>query len=274
MGSFDLPLPSVDSTVRHYLYCDASWEMWRAGGSSTHAYTARQLVDADRLERMAYAQMTHLFTTGECVKTHLIAHYGISPDLITAVGTGRGAIAPYAGPKDYASGAILFVAKERQADKGGRLLVEGFQLAREKNPRLRLIMAGDDAHRETARDTPGVDVYSFIPLEQLQTLFNDAALFAMPANHEPWGLAYLEALSCRTPVLGLARNALPEITQNGRFGFCVDVASPARIAAALLDAFADPARLERMGTEGQAYVLNRFTWEGTVARMLEVIDAA
>jgi len=114
----------------------------------------------------------------------------------------------------------------------------------------------------------------FVPLEDLQAAFERASLFAMPAAHEPWGLAYLEALSCRVPVMGLRRNALPELTQHGRFGFCLDQATPDAVAAALVDAFSDAGRLARMGLAGQAFVVERFTWEATVDRMLERIDAS
>src|SRR5262249_12856744 len=173
---------------------------------------------------------------------------------------------------DYADRTVLFVAKERPADKGGLLLIEGFRRALARDPRLKLVMVGDEALREHTAGVPNIVMRGFVPLEDLQAAFERASLFAMPAAPEPWGLAYLEALSCRVPVLGLKRNALPELTGHGRFGFCLDEATPDRVAATLLDAFADTDRLARMGAEGQTFVVQRFTWEATVDRILERID--
>ena len=110
-------------------------------------------------------------------------------------------------------------------------------------------------------------------LTQLQQLFEQSALFAMPALNEPWGLVYLEALSCRTPILGLNRNSIPELTQHGQFGFAVSEPTAESIAAALLNAFSDVDRLAKMGRDGQKHCLHTFTWEHTAMRMLDAIDA-
>jgi glycosyltransferase involved in cell wall biosynthesis len=202
-----------------------------------------------------------------------VSHYGVPATRVTVVGTGRGAIQPYGGAKNYGDRVILFVAKERPADKGGLLLIEGFRRAVARDRRLKLLMIGDQTLRGHTVGIPNVEMRGFVPLEDLQSAFERASLFAMPAAHEPWGLAYLEALSCGVPVLGLKRNALPELTGHGRFGFCLEEATPDAVAAALLDAFADPGRLARMGRDGQAFVAERFTWDATVDRMLERIDA-
>lgn len=269
-GASDLPLSRPSRAARHYILCDSTWDLRRQAGAGRFC-SERLGADAELLEQRAFSQVTHIFSISEYVRRNLVDHYGIAPDRITVVGTGRGAIKPYDGAKDYASREVLFVAKERFEEKGGALLLEGFRLARQQDPRIRLTLAGDERYRALAGDTPNVEVFGYVPLDCLQDLFNRAALFAMPALHEPWGLVYLEALSCRTPILGLNRNALPELTQHGRFGICLDQATPGAVADALLDASRDPQRLARMGAEGQTYSLT-YTWERTVARMLERID--
>lgn len=85
-------------------------------------------------------------------------------------------------------------------------------------------------------------------------------------------MAYLEALSCRTPLIGLNRYALPEMTQNGKYGFLMEEATPEAFAATLLKACEDPERLRQMGAEGQKYCLEKYTWEQTVETMLSVIE--
>jgi glycosyltransferase involved in cell wall biosynthesis len=72
--------------------------------------------------------------------------------------------------------------------------------------------------------------------------------------------------------MGLDRNALPEITQQGRFGFCIGDATAHGVADALLEAFRLPERLAQMGAEGQKACLENFTWENTVKRIIDGID--
>jgi glycosyltransferase involved in cell wall biosynthesis len=116
-----------------------------------------------------------------------------------------------------------------------------------------------------------VTVTGFIPQEELQNLFNTAALFAMPALNEPWGLVYLEALACKTPILGLNRNSLPEITRKGQYGLLVDEPTPDCIADAILQAFSHPEKLREMGAMGQTYCLKTFSWDQVAMKIVSVM---
>jgi glycosyltransferase involved in cell wall biosynthesis len=56
-------------------------------------------------------------------------------------------------------------------------------------------------------------------------LLGSAAALLMPVEwEEPFGIVMAEALACGTPVLGLARGAVPEVVEDGSTGFvCHDV---------------------------------------------------
>mgnify|MGYP001011499650 CR=1 FL=1 len=134
-----------------------------------------------------------------------------------------------------------------------------------------LVIAGQQNYPDLYGRLPGVTAHGRITLEKLQELFQQADLFAMPALYEPWGLVYLEAMSCRVPVLGLRRQALPEITDEGRLGFLCAEAEPSLLAEVILDAMSDAERLRRMGVAAQERCLAHYTWEKTVERMLAVM---
>jgi glycosyltransferase involved in cell wall biosynthesis len=271
MGFDHLPLDKGSSDQHHYLFFDYTWHLIQTNRLDSISCGKRLSHDADLATRTILHQMTHLFPVGEYLKDHLINHYGVEPAKITPVGTGRGLIQPFYGEKDYQNLTVLFVAKWGFDIKGGDIVVEGFRIAYQKNPKLKLILAGRKEYKKKFGDIPGVCAYGFISKQQLQELFNSATIFAMPARDEPWGLVYLEALSCKTPVIGLNRNALPEITQNGRFGFLIEEATPEAFAANLLKACEDPQRLRQMGLEGQQYCIQNFTWERTVEKILSVV---
>jgi glycosyltransferase involved in cell wall biosynthesis len=222
---------------------------------------------ADELERAAYHQMEHIFPIGCYVTENLVDHYGVESTRITPVGSGTSRVTPYHGEKDYRNGHILTVAKDRFEDKGGKLLLEAFQLARRTHPNLKLVVVGSRANARFVREPANVIVTGFVPDVELQRLFEGAALFAMPALNEPWGLVFLEALACKTPVLGLARNALPEMTANGRYGFLVNEATSGAVASALLEALGEPDRLRHMGIEGQAHCLRTYSWDAVAERI-------
>lgn len=272
MGTWNLPMAAKNSNLEHYLFCDTTWNLWFQDVTDIHRYTPKLINTLEQLEIAAYSQIKHFFSTSQYVRDNLVEHYRIEPNKITVVGTGRGKIEPLSGNKDYQQGHILFVAKERFADKGGFLLLEAFRLIQQKNPNLKLVIVGSEEYQQFVRDIPNVRVTGFIPWSELQHLFDTASLFAMPSLHEPWGLVYLEALASKTPILGLNRNSLPEITQNGKYGFLVDEPDPQLIAATILQAFSEPAKLSHMGNEGQKYCLSTFSWERVAIKIKSITD--
>jgi glycosyltransferase involved in cell wall biosynthesis len=271
-STLNFPIPKLDAEIEHYLFCDSTWNLWVQYATNIDQYKPKMLQLAEQLERESYAQIKHFFPISEYVRKNLINHYQIKPERITVVGTGRGSeIEPFTAEKDYRNGRILFVAKDRFEDKGGPLLIEGFKIAQRKNPSLELVILGQDQYRNLISHVPNVTVTGFIPQEELQNLFNTAALFAMPALNEPWGLVYLEALACKTPILGLNRNSLPEITRKGQYGLLVDETTPDCIADAILQAFSHPEKLREMGAMGQKYCLETFSWDQVAMKIVSVM---
>jgi glycosyltransferase involved in cell wall biosynthesis len=224
-------------------------------------------------ERSAIRAMTHVFCVSKCAVDDIVRQYGVGAARVTATGTGIGAIRPYHGPKDYSNGRILFVAQQRAAEKGVTLLLQAFELVHAANAMATLtIVGGGFRPLEIERMPAGVRVLPRVDVRTLQGLFEAASLFAMPAIWEPWGLVYLESLLCRTPVLGLRRNALPEITADGRFGFLVDKADPRPIASEILRALAHPELLASMGIQGQRHVTSTYTWAAMAERMSSIMS--
>jgi glycosyltransferase involved in cell wall biosynthesis len=222
---------------------------------------------AEQLEQESYAQIKHFFPTSKYVRDDLINHYQVASQHITVVGTGRGAIEPYEGEKDWANGHILFVAQHRFEEKGGLLLLEAFKKVQAQKPRIKLVMVGGDKYRALVGNIPNVRVTGFVSKEELQRLFATAVLFAMPALDEPWGLVYLEALACKTPILGLNRKSFPEISRYGKYGFLVASPTPNCVANTIVQALSDVNKLREMGSEGQKYCLKTFSWASVATKI-------
>ena len=260
-GTLDLPASDLIRGTKHYLYCDHSWALARRYHVHADRYTARALHAFEDTEREALAGLAHIFTFGAYVRDNLIAHYGLPADRVTAVGSGMGAIEPWFGPKDYSRPALLFVAKHLFQAKGGMLLLDAFAEVRRQRDDVALTIVGDERSREFIGSRHGIDFRPRLPWSELQRLYRESTLLVQPMLNDPWGQVYLEAMASRTPVMGLARNGLPELVDGGRHGFLVDRADPAALAAAILSAISDPARLERMAMAAQRHVLGAYSWD-------------
>ncbi len=269
LGTYDLP-PRAQSGIPAYLYIDTTYDLWRQQSSRRGEVSARLDRLFWRLEQSAITSTKHIFAIGEHVANNLTSAYGVAENRITVVGTGRGQITPYAGPKDFGNGRLLTVAKVRPDDKGIPLLLDAFALARRQNPNLTLTVVGGQKVPGIENMT-GVEATGWLTEEQLQALFENASLFVMPAHYEPWGLVYLEALSCQVPIMGLPRNAFPELSANGDHGFAAH-SSANELAQDILDALTDPQRLAEMGRKGFEFA-NRFDWARTAQAIANKIAA-
>ncbi len=267
-GTFDLPATDLARGVQHYLYCDHTWAL--AKGHHPHAalYTPEAMAAYEHSERLCYGGLTHIFTFGSYVRDHLIREYRLSPERVTAIGSGMGAIEPYRGPKDYSRPSLLFVAKHLFQAKGGQLLLAAFQLAQLRRPDLRLTIVGDERSRRFVPPNCNIELRAHLPWQELQNLYREATLLVQPMLNDPWGQVYLEALASRTPVMGLHRNGLPEITGHGRYGFLVERAEPEMLAEAILDAVSDPARLSAMASAGQRHILDSYSWDRAAEKIV------
>lgn len=268
-GTLDLPVVRPRDGVRHYLYCDHTWAMARDFRAGADGCSARALREYEQLECKSLMHLDHIFTFASCVRDNIVTHYGIPANRVSAVGSGMGSIEPFFGIKTYSpSGPLLFVAKHLFREKGGELLVEAFMSLRPRRPDLRLIIVGDERSRRFVPESAGIDFRPRLAWEELQELYRSATLLVQPMLNDPWGQVFLEAMVSRTPVVGLNRNGLPEITAQGRYGFLVDRPEPDALAAAIVDALSSPDRLGWMGVEGQRHVLRHYSWDAVADRML------
>lgn len=228
-------------------------------------------VDQRLIDRLAeehsriYRRMGLVLATSQWCAEKIMSRYGVPSDKIAVVGTGLGGgISSREHSASYANKKTLCVARVRHHQKGIDLLLEGFAIAHRECPDLSLDLVVPEG---SVLEQPGVRIHSDLDSSELSRMFSEAALYAMPARWEPWGLVYLEALSHATPVLTSANCAGPELCGNGMYGFIVEDLSAASIATSIIDAHGDPAALSSKGQAGQQFS-GTMKWEAA-ARAIE-----
>ncbi len=109
--------------------------------------------------------------------------------------------------------SILFVGAIDGRKRGGMML-DLFGRLKKKLPALHLDFVGSFSGTPPA----GVTVHRGIGDDELVALYQRAWVFASPSQWEGFGLPYVEAMACGTPVLATPNPGSAEITDNGLYG--------------------------------------------------------
>jgi phosphatidylinositol alpha-1,6-mannosyltransferase len=132
---------------------------------------------------------------------------------------------------------------------------------------------GDDRARlqGLARDLGVADQVRFMgktSLADLLDLYRAADLFVLPSSGEGFGIAFIEAMACGTPALGLAVGGAPDALGDGELGICVTAqAFPEALRKALDAPRPDPQELHA-GVIGR---FGRHAFQRNIDMMLERI---
>lgn len=152
-----------------------------------------------------------------------------------------------------------------------------------KTQRIRLDIVGDGPERlhleaQVARLglQDSVRFLGFVPQTQCPGIIANARALLMPSIHECGGAVVLEAMSLGVPVVA-ARWGGPADYLNDDCGVLVDPTSRedmVRAFASAMQSFAQDAHLAaRVGQQGKARVLEHFTWQSKIERILELYDS-
>lgn len=202
-------------------------------------------------------------------------YYGVDPGPFErAEGSGARA-ALGVGPEEF---VVICVARFAP-QKDHKTLLDAFALARRQEPKMRLLLVGDDPfgdHRKIAeahaRTLSLGDSVLFLGIRRdVPALLAASNCFAMSSLWEGLGLVFLEAMATGLPVVATRVSAIPEVVPQGEAGLLV----PAGDAAAMAQAFMDIARLpdrgRAMGVAGRAWVRQQFGIDRMVDETLDVL---
>ena len=169
---------------------------------------------------------------------------------------------------------ILTVSRldPRERYKGHDLIIPLLKDLARDYPGLVYLVAGAGGDRarleRLARDADAADIARFLGFvadEDLPDLYRASDLYVMPSGGEGFGIAFVEAMACGTPALGLALGGAVDALRDGELGRAVSEAGfPAALRAAL--AAPRPGRAALSARSHAAFGRSRF--EARLARAM------
>jgi phosphatidylinositol alpha-1,6-mannosyltransferase len=153
--------------------------------------------------------------------------------------------------------------------------------------RLVYLIAGKGPHRGALEQqvvelglSNQVRFLGFVPEENLPDLYRASDLFVICSREiignqdvEGFGLVFLEAQSCGTPVVGSRTGGIPDAVKDGHGGWLIaqdDSAMLARIVTSLAE---DPERFRKAGQEARRRIELDCTWDKYMSRFASALKA-
>jgi glycosyltransferase involved in cell wall biosynthesis len=203
-----------------------------------------------------------IITVSHHAKTAIVERLGAEPDNVRVIH--HGVDTEELRPGSAAREPFILYPANSWPHKNHQRLFDAFQLVREREPGLRLILTG---HGHDNRPLPpGAEALGLVPRPRLVELYQQASMLVFPSLYEGFGQPVIEAMACGCPVACSNATALPEVCGDAARLF--DPTSVEAIADAILDVISHPTDLVARGLERA----RSFTWARNVREHDDVYE--
>ena len=157
-----------------------------------------------------------------------------------------------AGDRNRRTPYLLNASRINDPRKNTPLLLEAFARVRERYPRLKLVLVGDEPQPalldrcERLGLNEAVSFRGKVPEEELLALYRGAELFLIGSTQEGLGIVMLEAMASGTPVVATECGGPEGVVIDGETGRLVPNNDAEAMAQAIIELLSDPDRLEAM----------------------------
>lgn len=249
---FDCSLPNVP----HFIYTDHTHKanLYYPDFNIRKLYPEKWIV----LENQAYTNAAKIFVRSSNIKKSLIEQYGQPANKAICVYAGNNVETKNlpTEEKSYTGQNILFVGIDWER-KGGPELIEAFNLVLRKHPNAILTIAGAKPNLQMKN----CKILGKIPPAELNSYYEEATLFCMPTRVEPFGIAFLEAMQARLPIIGTSVGAIPDFLQNDFNGILIKPGDIQGIANGIIKLLDNPDLCRLYGERNFNLIKERYSWQ-------------
>ena len=246
---------SLDN-VPHFIYTDHTHlaNLNYVGFDSKKLYPKRWI----DLENQVYTNATKIFVRSTNIQKSVVEQYHQPADKVICIYAGNNVEITHSTTEDksYTGSNILFVGIDWER-KGGPLLVQAFNKVLEKHPNARLTIVGANPSIQMKNCTA---IGKVSPAE-LRSYYEAATIFCMPTNVEPFGIAFLEAMQARLPIIGTNVGAIPDFLQNEWNGFLVEPDDLQGVIDGITELLDDPNLCRLYGNRSAQLIKDKYSWK-------------
>lgn len=160
--------------------------------------------------------------------------------------------------------------------------VKAFELARDRNPKLRLIVAGDNSgsygkkvinYANNSRHGDAIDIKGRVSSREKIELMKQADIILVTSIKEGWGLIVTEANSQGAPAIVYDTDGLRDSVRHGETGIVTPSGEPEAMANAINHIISNQAAYNKLRHNAWEYS-KQFTFDNSYKDFMEIINDA
>ncbi len=238
------------------------------------------------LRRKLLSQVDGFFPVSRYT-SHLLAKEGVQKDKIQVVENGTDPL--FFAPKSTKTLAkklqvenkkIIFSVCRLVPRKGMDSVLKALEKIVQRDPNVVYLLGGsgpDTSRLKVLCNNLGLkDHVKFlgrISEQELPYYYSLADVFVMPAKNNPpdvegFGIVFLEANACETPVIGSRTGGIPDAIVDGETGLLVDENDLEELIAAIMKLITNTDLARKMGQAGRKRILSEINWDISAQRIL------
>jgi glycosyltransferase involved in cell wall biosynthesis len=208
----DRDIPDADIVVATW-WETAEWvaRLSAAKGVKTYFIRHHEIHENQPIDRViaTYSLPMHKITTAQWMVDLMLYRYG--DNYVSVVPNSVDTQLFYAPPRSKQPVPTIGMMYAPELWKGCDISLKAFSLAAQKIPELQLIVFGMKDPVPELPLPPGTRYVRQPPQDKLRELYAQCDAWLFGSRIEGFGLPILEAMACRTPVIGTPAGAAPEL---------------------------------------------------------------
>jgi glycosyltransferase involved in cell wall biosynthesis len=268
----DADLPEADAVIATW-WTTAEWvaALAPSRGTKFHLVQDHEIWGGDRRRvDAAFSLPLRKIVVSSWLDEVMRREYGQAP-----VATVRNAVDPAefdAPPRHKQPTFTVGLTYATKPNKGTDVALRAFDLAARDVPGLRLVSMGNEPVLDTLPLPAGADFTLRARGPQVRELYARCDAWLFPSRWEGFGLPVLEAMACRTPVIGTPAGAARELIGEGG-GVLVPVGDAGAMAAAIRDLAAlDDAAWRALSDQARATATS-YGWDDATTALERALEA-
>lgn len=174
------------------------------------------------------------------------------------------------GKQDVPTVSLMY---SRERFKGLDTSLKALELVQTQLPALRGLAFG---MHEPVESLPLPDYISFTqfpPQDEIPRLYAASDLYLFGSRYEGFGLPVLEAMACGCPVIGTRTGCAPDVIEEGKTGYIVDVDDTEALAEAMIKVLKEDSVTWRSMSEHAARATERYSWADSARVFVKALES-